>query len=238
MNVFIGFGVFEYFEVKGSSLVALISFGNPPIPKDGVQSQSTKQFWVRMPIEKGQPSIDVDIGDYVEVFGHVKGLVKTNPVNNKQDSYPQVVAKSISKLVPIGSPKRNEIEYTNVLMINGYIKWVAPVSDADKVNPRKPIIAYVQVSSKINSDEKEGLVRASDTIPLAMYGAAKDHILKHGKSVLNNAFIMRGNVSGRVTKIARDGGKEIREDLNPIISVLSLQPGNLAPESMFIPKLG
>jgi hypothetical protein len=236
MNIFTGFGVLEYFEIKGGSLVGLISLGNPPVPKDGVQNLSTKQFWVRVPLKEAEEELDVDIGDFVELFGHIRGLVKTNPVNNSQEAYPQIVCKKMQKMVLVGDASKKDISYINMVMINAIIKWVAPIKDVDKTDHRKPVICYMQVSTKLDNIDDQAMVRSSDTIPVALYTQAKDEILKMGTDCLNKSFLIKGNVSGRITKISRGDG-EVREDLNPIVSILNIQPTNIAGETMFISGL-
>lgn len=236
MNIYSAFGVLEYFEIKGSSFVGLVSVGNPPVPKDGIQNKSTKQFWVRVPTKDVEGGLDVDIGDFVEIFGHVKGLVKTNPENNKQEAYPQIICKKLQKMVVVGDVAKKDISFTNILMVNGIIKWVANSDDKDKTDPRKPIICYIQVSSKIENIDASAMVRASDTIPVALYNQAKDEVLKMGTDCLRKAFLMRGNISGRITKISRGDG-EVREDLNPIVSILNIQATNIASEAMFVKSI-
>lgn len=233
MNILSAFGVLEYFEIKGGSFVALVSLGNPPVPKDGVQNPSTKQFWVRVPLNDTEEELDVDIGDFVEIFGHLRGLVKTNPINNSQEAYPQIVCKKLQKLVLVGDAAKKDFSYINMVMVNSIIKWVAPIRDNDKTDPRKPIICYIQVSAKIDNIDNEAMVRVSDTIPVALYAQAKDEVLKLGTDCINKSFLMKGNVSGRITKISRGDG-EVREDLNPIVSILNIQMTSAASEAMFI----
>lgn len=235
MNSWNAFARLEHFEVKGGSLVALVSLGNPPIPKDGQQKLSTKQTFVRMPTDflRDFDEEGIEIGSYVELFGNIGGIVKPNPETNQINAYPQIILKGLSKAVPVGCDAVDS--FPNTCRLAVLVKFIPEISGEDVTDPAKPLVIYAQVSAK-RERPKAGevdTVRTTDTIPLPCYGKAKEEFVKLGNDALNRAFMVTGSISGRISHIRRKDSTETREDLNPVVSILQASAIQLLPQRMF-----
>lgn len=232
MNTFLAHGRIKAVEKKGGSYLYLLQFG-----KDKLDSkkpvQQIKKFIVRTPVEKIPDPSKFSVGDVVEVFGYVSGIVKRNMADETEFVFPEVV---ISNIQPAETLHDNNSEkFVNKVICLALVKYVQ-TSD----NPKKPLTVYAQVGAKRakpGEDDEPKFFRRTDTIPLFLFGPAKEHMLKAnmaGKAV-DHAFLLMGSVNGLLTKAPASNGIQFQSEMHPQVIISHIEPSISLPSAMLSP---
>jgi len=188
--------------------------------------QSVNQIIVRIPPHLTERAEKMAVDSYVEVFGHVGGIVRRSPVDGAQHLHAELVAANIQPAVLRDTGANPERQLFNRFIAIGLLRGVR---QPEKAGP--PVTAFVQIGP--DRPDRGRALQHSGVISLAAYGRTAERLLKFEA---NAALHLEGRVIGLMRKVPKpgaEGGFEASLDAGLVLE--RAQPTALVAERLLQP---
>lgn len=229
MNVYVAHARILHKEppkVEGRSGLMILKVGRDK-PETEALIQSVNQVIVRIPPYLTARAERMEVDSYVEVFGHIGGIVRRSPVDGKQHLGSEIVVSNLQPAVAVDDGPDMEQRLFNRWISIGLMRGVRTPS-----RENLPATAYVQIG-RDRADKGRGF-QHSGVVPMLAYGKQIERmgVFPEGASVH-----LEGRVTGllrRVPKPGAEGGFESVLDAGLIIE--RSYPTALVAQRLFEPE--
>lgn len=163
--------------------------------------QTVNQVIVRIPPRLTEAAAAMAVDDYIEVFGHVGGLVRRSPIDGSQHLQVELVAANIQPAVLRDAGANPERRLFNRFIAIGLLRGVQV---PEKEGP--PTTAFVQIGP--NRQDRGQALQHSGVVSMAAYARNAERLTQYEA---NAAVHVEGHVTGLLRKIPKpgaDGGFE------------------------------
>lgn len=185
-------------KVAGRSGLMVLKVGRDK-EDTGALIQTINQVIIRIPPHLSDRAENMAIDSYIEVFGHVGGIVRRSPVDGRQHLSSELVAANIQPAIP--NPNGEEEDFERLL----FNRWIS-VGLLRGVNEPKrknlPSTAYVQIG---RDRVDRGLnFQHSGVAPMLAYGNQIERMREFSKG---DALHLEGRVIGLLRRIPMPGAE-------------------------------
>lgn len=213
-------------KVEGRSGLMILKIGRDK-PETDALIQAVNQVIIRIPPHLSVRAERLPVDSYVEVFGHIGGIVRRSPVDGKQHVGCELVASNLQPAVPYGDEKDPDKRLFNRWLAIGVMRGLVAPARANL-----PATAYVQIG-RDRVDRGRGF-QHSGVAPMLAYGPQIEHLTKIGKS---QPAHLEGRVIGLLRRVPRPGGEgDFESVLDVGLVVEHSRPTSLVSQRLLEPE--
>lgn len=227
MNVFIAHAQIlrkEPPKERGRSGLMVLKVGKSKKTTEAL-IQSVNQIIVRIPGHLSDRAAKLEVNSYIEIFGHVGGIVRRSHLSGEQHLGAELVANNIQAAAPVLEGNVEKHLFNRFIAI-GLLRGV---KSPEKEGP--PSTAYLQIGP-----DRPDLGRSfqhTGVIGLAAYGRVVDRLAEYEAGM---PLHVEGRVTGLLRKIPKPGAEGgFEESLEVGLVMDRVSPTAMVAERMLTP---